>query len=314
LRPGALSFTEDHRQGRAAAVQTLFRRTRHEPALGSRRWADTPVGARALDALIAELPRPGRSRLAKLSLRLALFAVPVIAFAVLLVRAGRIALEPGLAAVAAGLVLALAALLTGLVAMVQMWNRGTLGFGAAIGGTLLGAALLAWPAWNGYLALSLPPLFDITTDTADPPAFTGLAAQRRPDENAAAYAGAEAAAAQQAAYPDIERLQFDLPPEDVYAAVTALLAERGWTVTDAGRQPDAAIRTATLQASDPGLVLGLPDDVVIRLRPDGSDGTLVDMRSASRVGRHDLGANAARIEAFLRDVSTKAGARAPTAD
>ena len=42
---------------------------------------------------------------------------------------------------------------------------------------------------------------------------------------------------------------------------------------------------------------GFVDDIVIRVRATES-GSEVDLRSVSRVGRSDLGANAARIEAF----------------
>ena len=41
----------------------------------------------------------------------------------------------------------------------------------------------------------------------------------------------------------------------------------------------------------------VPDDIAIRIRP-GDGETLVDLRSVSRVGVGDLGANAARIHEF----------------
>jgi uncharacterized protein (DUF1499 family) len=47
------------------------------------------------------------------------------------------------------------------------------------------------------------------------------------------------------------------------------------------------------------------DDVVVRLRrvPEGED-VLADVRSRSRVGRGDLGANARRIRDYLADLQT----------
>jgi len=45
-------------------------------------------------------------------------------------------------------------------------------------------------------------------------------------------------------------------------------------------------------------MFGFKDDVSIRLTRDAG-ATKVDMRSASRVGLSDLGANAARIEAYF---------------
>jgi len=44
--------------------------------------------------------------------------------------------------------------------------------------------------------------------------------------------------------------------------------------------------------------MGFKDDIVVRIRPDGS-GSRVDVRSVSRVGRSDVGANAKRIREFL---------------
>jgi uncharacterized protein (DUF1499 family) len=53
-----------------------------------------------------------------------------------------------------------------------------------------------------------------------------------------------------------------------------------------------------IEATDTTFWFGFKDDVVIRVRPT-ADGSRVDIRSKSRVGRSDVGANAARIEAFL---------------
>ena len=55
-----------------------------------------------------------------------------------------------------------------------------------------------------------------------------------------------------------------------------------------------------IEASDTTFWFGFIDDVVIRIEPDGNGSTL-DIRSKSRVGRSDVGANAARIRAFLQD-------------
>ncbi len=74
-------------------------------------------------------------------------------------------------------------------------------------------------------------------------------------------------------------------------------------------QKDAAIEidTATgdelnityIEAEARSLIFGFPSDVVIRIVEE-EDATLVDMRSSSRWGPHDLGSNAAQIKAFLK--------------
>ncbi|HEV2866129.1 MAG TPA: DUF1499 domain-containing protein, partial [Allosphingosinicella sp.] len=45
------------------------------------------------------------------------------------------------------------------------------------------------------------------------------------------------------------------------------------------------------------------DNVVVRVRPDSDgSGSVVDMRSISRVGVSDVGVNARRVRAFLADL------------
>ena len=53
-----------------------------------------------------------------------------------------------------------------------------------------------------------------------------------------------------------------------------------------------------VEATETTFWFGFKDDVVVRVRPSG-DGSIVDVRSVSRVGLSDLGANAARIMELL---------------
>ena len=66
----------------------------------------------------------------------------------------------------------------------------------------------------------------------------------------------------------------------------------GWEIVAS----DAA--KGTIEATATTALFGFKDDVVIRLSADGAN-TKVDMRSASRAGVSDLGANAARIAAYF---------------
>ena len=58
------------------------------------------------------------------------------------------------------------------------------------------------------------------------------------------------------------------------------------------------VASGRIEATDTTFWMGFKDDVVIRIRPEGS-GSRVDMRSVSRVGRSDIGVNAARIAGYL---------------
>ncbi|PZN55303.1 MAG: hypothetical protein DIU65_06395, partial [Proteobacteria bacterium] len=61
---------------------------------------------------------------------------------------------------------------------------------------------------------------------------------------------------------------------------------------------------ANLGPCAPRLGLELPADVSVRISAD-AETTLVDMRSASRYGRHDLGDNARRIVVFLSELDSQ---------
>jgi len=60
-----------------------------------------------------------------------------------------------------------------------------------------------------------------------------------------------------------------------------------------------------IEATDTTRIFRFVDDVAIRVRPDG-DGSRVDVRSRSRDGKGDLGANAARIRAFGDELAASA--------
>lgn len=157
------------------------------------------------------------------------------------------------------------------------------------------AVLIAVPV--GALMLSRyvpppgPPINDVTTDLVDPPRFEAVLAVRPPSANAVEHAGAAAAARQREAYPEVRPIVTTRPPQDAFRRALAVAEEMGWRVVaqDAG--------TGVIEAVDTTALLRFKDDIVVRVRPDG-EGSRVDVRSLSRVGRSDLGKNAARIMEF----------------
>ena len=144
-----------------------------------------------------------------------------------------------------------------------------------------------------FKAKSVPPIHDITTDMADPPAFVALMPARAAAPNGAAYGGEAIAKQQQAAYPDIEPLM----TKDSLAAATQRAADigrgMGWDIVALDPAAGRVEATATTGW------FGFKDDIVVRVRPEAAGGSRVDVRSASRVGVSDIGANAARIREFL---------------
>ncbi|WP_144821598.1 DUF1499 domain-containing protein [Marinobacter piscensis] len=154
-------------------------------------------------------------------------------------------------------------------------------------------AMLAVPVQMQQRAQSVPPIHDITTDTQAPPAFNMLAQARKAAPNAVEYPGAETARQQRAAYPELKPVTLDMPLPDAMDAALATIRDRGWTL--AGTTDNTIEATATTRW------FGFKDDVVLRMT-ETQDGVQVDMRSASRVGKSDIGTNAERIQLFLEDL------------
>ena len=141
-------------------------------------------------------------------------------------------------------------------------------------------------------AKSVPRIHDVSTDLLDPPAFAALLEARKASPNGAAHGGPQVADEQRKGYPDIEPLVVKTPPAETMQKAIDAARSLGWHVAAS----DAA--SGRLEATDTTVFFGFKDDIVVRIRPEGT-GSRVDVRSVSRVGLSDLGANAARIRNFL---------------
>jgi hypothetical protein len=254
------------------------------------------------------------SRFAVWARRIALFSLVATLIAVIIVRSGALEIVPALSTLAGALVLACIAILLAFAAGVVIWRDGIGGSGHVVAALFIGAALIAYPLYLGVKASRLPPIYDITTDPIDPPQFDAIARLRPRDANPITYAGLYAAEQQHAAYPDIEPDDTTATPQDTYAAVMKVITKRKWRVVDS-RPPQGPLpRVIDARASQSGVVrdgiieavartpiLGFRDDVVVRIRPT-IDGARIDVRSASRYGRHDLGTNAKRVRSLIDDI------------
>jgi uncharacterized protein (DUF1499 family) len=238
------------------------------------------------------------SRLAAWSGRLVLFALAVAVLSVIILRSGLLEIVPALATFAAALVFAALAVLLALASFVVIWRQGMAGLGYAVLALFLGLLLLAYPGYLGYRATKLPAIFDITTDPLNPPRFDVLARLR--PRGRTNYPGAATAELQRAAYPDIVPLQLAVPPKVAYDVALVLATKRKWLLVDT-RPPAAGRRDGVIEAVARTPIMGFRDDVVIRVSPLGQ-GSRVDLRSASRYGLHDFGANAARLRSLLEDI------------
>jgi uncharacterized protein (DUF1499 family) len=241
------------------------------------------------------------SRLAIWARRCAFFALAATVLSILIVRSGILELEPALATFAGALVFAVIGIVLAFGAFVVIWREGIHGMGHAFAAIGIGAALIAYPAYLGALATKLPMINDITTDALDPPRFEVLARLR--PRGTVEYAGLYAAELQRQAYPDIEPLSVNAPPQAAYDAALAVIQRRKWRVV-VDRPPQPPRRDGLIEAVARTPIMGFRDDLSVRVRRD-DEGSKIDARSASRYGRHDFGTNAARIRSLLEEIDDR---------
>ena len=241
------------------------------------------------------------SRLAIWARRCAFFALAATVLSVLIVRSGILELEPALATFGGALVFAVVGIVLAFGAFVVIWKDGISGMGHAFGAIGIGLALIAYPAYLGYHATQLPMINDITTDALDPPRFDVLARLR--PRGTVEYAGLYAAELQRGAYPDIEPLSVNSAPKLAYEAALAVIQRRKWRVV-VDRPPQPPRRDGVIEAVARTAVMGFRDDIAVRVRRD-DEGSKIDVRSASRYGRHDFGTNASRVRSLLEDIDDR---------
>jgi uncharacterized protein (DUF1499 family)/uncharacterized membrane protein YvlD (DUF360 family) len=165
------------------------------------------------------------------------------------------------------------------------------GFVAAFLALAIGA-VAAWAPLMLFLqAMDAPRINDVSTDTADPPPLVTTLQMRSDAVTPAAYPGKVVADQQHQAYPDIASIVLSVPPAEAFRKVDAVATAMGWDVV--ARAPV----DGRIEAIDTSQWFGFHDDIVVRIRPAGT-GSRIDIRSKSRVGRADLGANANRIRTF----------------
>ena len=144
----------------------------------------------------------------------------------------------------------------------------------------------------------VPPIHDITTDTANPPAFVAIVPLRENAPNGYEYGVSEAWPAEKLgattmeAYPGLKPIESDLSVADAVDRTEAALQAMGLEIVAIDKEAGLVEATATT------FWFGFKDDMVVRIVGKG-EGSRIDLRSMSRVGQSDVGANAARITDFV---------------
>jgi len=140
-------------------------------------------------------------------------------------------------------------------------------------------------------ATGYPAIHDISSNTQHPPEFTHALTLRSLDDNPLNY-NVTVIKLQKAAYPELDSLKIALPFSDAFVKAKAVALGQGWSITYANEKDghiEAVARSALFRFSD---------DIVIRIGKR-AEGSVVDVRSVSRVGKSDLGANAKRIQQYF---------------
>jgi hypothetical protein len=248
--------------------------------------------------------------LARWASRLAIFSAALIVIGVALHRLTSFPTPVAVNLLFVGFAFAGLAVLLALVALVQIWRRGYAGTASAALGIALPAVLAAWPLTFVPAYLRQAPLNDVTTDLANPPRFAALAKQRAGAAGSAAYQAQRFAELQQKTYPDLRTMIMERSSEEAFELVEEAVRKLRWRVASAEPPTARPLRPGILEATDQTLVLGFTDDIAIRVDGNASR-SRIDVRSASRYGKRDLGQNANRVRRFFTELQARADANAP---
>jgi uncharacterized protein (DUF1499 family) len=136
----------------------------------------------------------------------------------------------------------------------------------------------------------VPPIHNITTDLTNPPAYEAVLPLRDEGSNPLELT-AEVVALHSTGYPDLKPVITALSTEQAIAKAAQIAESLGWAIVPGQR-------SNYIEATVSSFWFGFTDDIAIRVSA-AQNGSIVDLRSVSRVGKSDLGANAKRINQFV---------------
>ncbi len=232
--------------------------------------------------------------------RVALFFVQLLILTVLLHRFASLTTPAAMNLIAvsiAGLFLAIA---IAVASIVRIWFGGQTGAAQAFAAILIACLGLAVPLYYLSRAVMLPRLTDVETTPDEPLDFKMLATMRPADANPITEPDATAIEEQVEAYPDIGPMVIERSAPEVFSLVHEAVERLGWTVVVNEAPGESGI--GSIEATDRTLIMGFTDDVLVQVKGDDAH-AVIDVRSVSRYGWHDLGANAARVRTLFEEVT-----------
>ena len=248
-----------------------------------------------------------QSRAARWSMPPSVFAPVLAGVAILAHRFGPLSEQNFILVLLAALGLAAAGGLLAMLGLRSLWRDAAIGGRRSALALLFCLPVLAPAAAAVWLSQTTAHLSDIATDPQDPPRFSVLASSA-PGMNKNEPPRVNPVLQRQY-YPDVTGRRYQLSADGIAAQVSALAAQFGWVLASVG--PVAQSNGEwIIEATVTTAILGFKDDVVIRVTDEGET-TYVDMRSASRFGAADLGANARRIVAFMNALDLRLQSATP---
>jgi hypothetical protein len=232
--------------------------------------------------------------------RIALFFVQLLILTVLLHRFSLLTTPVALNLFGVSLAGFFLAIAVALFSLVRIWFGGHTGAGQAFAAIVIALLGLAAPTFFVAKGALLPRLNDIATSPDEPLAFNVLLTQRPADANPIKNPDAAAIEEQIEAYPDLGPMVLERAAPEVFSLVQEAVERRGWTIVSSETPGENGI--GRIEATDRSLIMGFTDDVVVQVKGDDTRAQ-IDVRSVSRYGMHDLGANAARIRGLFEEIT-----------
>lgn len=241
-----------------------------------------------------------RKHALRTALALAILAPLLIAVGIFCVRTDRLSLQTGYQLMILGIAPAFASIalilgVFGLVAALLIPPRK--GAVTALVSVALGAVVLFGIAQHRLGAADTPPIHDVATDWRDPllfsPAMLAVRGEKAnpvelapvvPEGPRNAFLGRPVAMVNASTCPAATPAVLESDVPFAYNRARIAVMKFGWTIVTDDRAG------GRLEATARSLWLNQPYDVVVRVRPEGA-GARVDIRSISRFGQSDRGAN-----------------------
>jgi len=232
--------------------------------------------------------------------RIALFFVQLLILTALLHHFASLTTPAAMNLLAVSIAGLFLAIIIAVASLVRIWFGGQTGGAQAFAAIFIASVGLAAPLYYLSHAITLPRLTSVETSPDEPLQFKTLASMRPTDANPIIDPDAAAIEAQDEAYPDLSPMALERSAPEVFSLVHEAVERLGWTIVLSETPGETG--PGRIEATDRTLVMGFTDDVLVQIKGDDAH-AIIDARSVSRYGLHDLGTNAARLRNLFAEIS-----------